>query len=115
MTCHAASPPRPLTGITLLRQQLASVVLKYYLPQGAEVAVPAPPRGQVRVRGLHAGPRQDGLGGLECGDLASVQDSVQVNSRANTAADIDHLTFIQLCTSKLTSNILYKIVFVFAL
>ena len=56
-------------------------MLKYYLPQGAEVAVPAAPRGQVRVRGLHAGAGQDGLGGLECGDLASVQDSVQVNNR----------------------------------
>ena len=93
MTCHAASPPRPLTGNTLLRKQLASAVLKYYLPQGAEVAVPAPPRGQVRVRGLHAGPRQDGLGGLECGDLASVQDSVQVISRANIAANNDQLAF----------------------
>ena len=57
-------------------------MLECYSLQGAEVAVPAPPRGQVRVRGLHAGPRQDGLGGLECGHLPSVQDRVQVQCAA---------------------------------
>ena len=71
--------------------QLSAVVLEYHSPQGAEVAVPAPPPGQVRVRGLHAGTRQDGLGGLECGHLAAVQDRVQVYSVANIAASIDEL------------------------
>ena len=33
---------------------------EYYSPQGAEVAIPAPPRCQVRVRGL-----QDGISGPE--------------------------------------------------
>ena len=46
--------------------QLFAVVLEYYSPQGAEVAVPAPPQGQVRVRGL-----QDGISGPEGEEKAS--------------------------------------------